>query len=58
MFVLSQEKLAELDQAQNQEFLYDLIYEIIKENPVLKLNGQFDDLLEPVQNFSVHDKNR
>lgn len=51
MFVISQEKLNELDQAQNQEFLYDLVYEIIKENPALKLNGQFDELIEPVQNL-------
>ena len=49
MFVLRQEKLFELDQAQNQEFLFDLVYEIIKENPALKLNGQFDQLVEPVQ---------
>lgn len=49
MFVLHQEKLFELDQAQNQEFLFDLVYEIIKENPALKLNGQFDQLVEPVQ---------
>lgn len=51
MFVLSQEKLFELDQEQNQEFLFDLVYEIIKENPVLKLNGYFDELVEPVQNL-------
>ncbi|WP_151714084.1 hypothetical protein [Acinetobacter bereziniae] len=49
MFVLSQEKLFELDVEQNKEFLYDLVYEIIKENPVLKLNGQFDQLLGPIQ---------
>lgn len=49
MFTLHQEKLFELDQAQNQEFLYDLVYEIIKENPALKLNGQFNELVKPVQ---------
>ncbi|NHB58774.1 hypothetical protein G9F32_12220 [Acinetobacter sp. 194] len=49
MFTLRQEKLFELDQAQNQEFLHDLVYEIIKENPALKLNGQFNELVKPVQ---------
>lgn len=49
MFVLRQEKLFELDQAQNQEFLFDLVYEIIKENPSLKLNGQFNELIIPTQ---------
>ena len=44
MLILSQEKLYELDVEQNKEFLYDLVYEIIKENPALKLNGQFDQL--------------
>ena len=51
MFVLSQEKLYELEKEQNQEFLNDLVYEIIKENPALKLNGYFSELLEPVQNL-------
>lgn len=51
MFVLHKEKLFELDQAQNQEFLFDLVYEIIKENPALKLNGQFDDLVQPIKNL-------
>lgn len=51
MFVLSKEKLFELDQLQNQEFLFDLIYEIIKENPALKLNNQFDQLVFPVQSL-------
>ncbi|WP_434278851.1 hypothetical protein [Acinetobacter sp. CE-15] len=51
MLILSQEKLYELDVEQNKEFLYDLVYEIIKENPALKLNGQFDQLLEPVQSL-------
>ncbi len=51
MFILSQEKLYELEKEQNQEFLNDLVYEIIKENPALKLNGYFSELLEPVQNL-------
>lgn len=51
MFILSQEKLHELEKEQNQEFLNDLVYEIIKENPALKLNGYFSELLEPVQNL-------
>lgn len=51
MFILSQEKLHELEKEQNQEFLNDLVYEIIKENPALKLNGYFNELLEPVQNL-------
>lgn len=49
MFTLHQEKLFELDQYHNQEFLYDLVYEIIKENPALNLNGQFNELVKPVQ---------
>ena len=51
MFILSQAKLYELEKEQNQEFLNDLVYEIIKENPALKLNGYFSELLEPVQNL-------
>lgn len=51
MFILNQEKLYELEKEQNQEFLNDLVYEIIKENPALKLNGYFNELLEPVQNL-------
>lgn len=49
MFKISNEKLLELHKAQNQEFLFDLIYEIIKENPILELNGHFEDLVTPVQ---------
>lgn len=45
MFVLSEEKLLELEQLQNQDFLFDLIYEVTKENPALKLSDQFDQLV-------------
>ena len=49
MFVLQQEKLFELDQAQNKEFLFDLVYEIIKENPALQLDAELNLLVEPVR---------
>lgn len=51
MFIIQENKIQTLSQAQDKEFLFDLIYEIIKENPALKLNGQFDELIEPVQDL-------
>lgn len=49
MFIIQENKIQTLSQAQDEEFLFDLIYEIIKENPALKLNGHFESLIEPTQ---------
>lgn len=51
MFIIQENKIQTLSQAQDKEFLFDLIYEIIKENPVLKLNGCFEKLIEPTQSL-------
>lgn len=49
MFIVRENKIQTLSQTQDKEFLFDLVYEIIKENPALKLNGCFEKLIEPTQ---------
>lgn len=51
MLKINENKLTILEKELIKEFLYDLVYEIIKENEILKLNENFNKLLDLVNSL-------
>lgn len=49
MLVIQEHKINEFAAERDKDFLFDLIYEIIVDNKELKLNGCFNELINPVK---------
>lgn len=52
MFQITEKKLKELKNEQDIEFLYELAYEVVNENPSLNLKNKFKQILDIVQRLT------